>query len=95
MLFFFACVAILILGYYTYGVFVEKIFGPEPERQTPCWTKEDGVDYVNMPTWKVFFIQLLDIAGPWPDLRPDPRCPLRPASHALGGPRLDLCRWRA
>ncbi|SNY90004.1 Carbon starvation protein CstA [Cohaesibacter sp. ES.047] len=70
MLFFFACVGVLILGYYTYGIFVEKIFGTQPERQTPCWTKEDGVDYVNMPTWKVFFIQLLDIAGLGPIFGP-------------------------
>ena len=70
MLFFFACVGVLILGYFTYGVFVEKIFGPQPERKTPCWTKEDGVDYVNMPTWKVFFIQLLDIAGLGPIFGP-------------------------
>ena len=70
MLFFFSCVGILILGYFTYGVFVEKVFGPEPNRKTPCWTKEDGVDYVNMPTWKVFFIQLLDIAGLGPIFGP-------------------------
>ena len=70
MLFFLICVALLVLGYFTYGVFVERIFGPEPNRKTPCWTKEDGVDYVNMPTWKVFFIQLLDIAGLGPIFGP-------------------------
>ncbi|WP_316861832.1 carbon starvation protein A [uncultured Cohaesibacter sp.] len=70
MLYFLTCVAILILGYFTYGYFVEKTFGIEPERKTPCWTKEDGIDYVNMPTWKVFFIQLLDIAGLGPVIGP-------------------------
>ncbi|MFT5697675.1 MAG: carbon starvation protein CstA [Desulforhopalus sp.] len=70
MLFFLTCVGLLILGYFTYGVLVEKIFGIQPERQTPCMTKEDGVDYMAMPTWKVFFIQLLDIAGLGPIFGP-------------------------
>ena len=70
MLFFWACVGLLILGYFTYGAFVERIFQPDPNRKTPCWTREDGVDYINMPTWKVFFIQLLDIAGLGPIFGP-------------------------
>ncbi|CAG0907903.1 unnamed protein product [Cyprideis torosa] len=32
--------------------------------------KEDGVDYIAMPTWKVYFIQLLDIAGLGPIFGP-------------------------
>jgi carbon starvation protein CstA len=70
MVFFLACVGLLILGYLTYGVFVEKVFGIDSERKTPCMTKEDGVDYIAMPTWKVFFIQLLDIAGLGPIFGP-------------------------
>lgn len=70
MVFFLTCVGLLILGYFTYGVFVEKIFGIDTNRQTPCMTKEDGVDYISMPTWKVFFIQLLDIAGLGPIFGP-------------------------
>lgn len=70
MLFFLACVALLIFGYLTYGILVEKIFGIEPKRQPPCMTREDGVDYIAMPTWKVFFIQLLDIAGLGPIFGP-------------------------
>jgi carbon starvation protein CstA len=70
MVFFFTCVGLLILGYFTYGVFVEKVFGIDAKRQTPCITKEDGVDYISMPTWKVFFIQLLDIAGLGPIFGP-------------------------
>ncbi len=68
--FFFGCVALLLIGYFTYGVFVEKVFGIEPARKTPCLTKQDGVDYISMPTWKVFFIQLLDIAGLGPIFGP-------------------------
>ncbi len=32
----------------------------------PCYTKRDGVDYLPMPTWKVFLIQFLNIAGTGP-----------------------------
>lgn len=70
MLFFVLCVALLIIGYFTYGLFVERIFGIEEDRPTPCQTLEDGVDYIEMPTWKVFFIQLLDIAGLGPIFGP-------------------------
>jgi len=70
MVLFLTCAGLLILGYFTYGVFVEKVFGIEPQRLTPCKTKEDGVDYIAMPTWKVFFIQLLDIAGLGPIFGP-------------------------
>jgi len=70
MLFFSACVALLILGYFTYGMFVEKVFGIDEDRPTPCFTLEDGVDYISLPTWKVFLIQLLDIAGLGPVFGP-------------------------
>ncbi|MFV0439659.1 MAG: carbon starvation protein A [Desulfopila sp.] len=70
MVLFLTCAGLLILGYFTYGVFVEKIFGIDPQRQPPCFTRADGVDYVAMPTWKVFFIQLLDIAGLGPIFGP-------------------------
>jgi len=70
MVLFFSCVGLLILGYFTYGIFVEKVFGIDPNRKTPAITMEDGVDYISMPTWKVFFIQLLDIAGLGPIFGP-------------------------
>ena len=53
----------LIVGYFTYGKFVERIFGIDPKRVTPAFTKQDGVDYIPMPTWKIFMIQFLNIAG--------------------------------
>lgn len=62
---FFAALALLLLGYFTYGKVVERIFGPD-DRPTPSVTKADGVDYVSMPVWKVFLIQLLNIAGTGP-----------------------------
>ncbi len=55
-------VAILILGYFTYGKFVEHVFGPD-DRKTPALANPDGVDRVPMPHWKNVLIQLLNIAG--------------------------------
>jgi carbon starvation protein CstA len=55
-------VAILILGYFTYGKFVERVFGPD-DRKTPALANPDGVDRVPMPHWKNVLIQLLNIAG--------------------------------
>jgi carbon starvation protein CstA len=56
----------LIVGYVFYGAFVEKVFRPDSNRPTPAIEKADGVDYIAMPTWKVFMIQLLNIAGTGP-----------------------------
>ncbi|MCQ2180720.1 MAG: carbon starvation protein A [Bacteroidales bacterium] len=58
--------AALILGYLLYGKFVDRIFSPNPRRVTPAITKEDGVDFVPLPNWKVFMIQFLNIAGTGP-----------------------------
>ncbi len=66
----FLCIAFLIVGYFTYGLLVERIFKPDSTRPTPCSTLADGVDYASMPTWKVFFIQLLDVAGIGPIFGP-------------------------
>lgn len=62
------CIALaaLVLGFLVYGKFVEKVFGIEPERKTPCYTQADGVDYMPMSSWKVFLIQFLNIAGTGP-----------------------------
>lgn len=56
----------LFLGYVFYGTLVERVFGIESDRKTPCYTKTDGVDYMPMPRWKVFLIQFLNIAGTGP-----------------------------
>ncbi|MCR4797916.1 MAG: carbon starvation protein A [Lachnospiraceae bacterium] len=55
----------LIVGYNVYGRFVERVFAPD-DRQTPAYAKQDGVDFVPMPTWKAILIQLLNIAGTGP-----------------------------
>ena len=59
-------IAALLAGYFLYGAFVEKVFGPDPKRATPAVAKADGVDFIAMPTWKVFMIQFLNIAGTGP-----------------------------
>ncbi len=62
MLSFFICLAVLIGGYFLYGKVVSKIYGPD-DRETPAVRINDGVDFVVMPKWKLFLIQLLNIAG--------------------------------
>ena len=70
MLWFLLCLGLLIGGYFTYGVFVEKIFGPKEALKTPAHTMTDGVDYVPMSNGKVWLVQLLNIAGLGPVFGP-------------------------
>lgn len=63
MISFTIALVLLIAGYFTYGMFVSKVFGQDPSRVTPVHTMSDGVDYVKLPTWKIFLIQFLNIAG--------------------------------
>ena len=56
-------VVLLCLGYALYGRVAERVYGGDTHMAMPCDTQADGVDYVRMPTWKVFLIQLLNIAG--------------------------------
>ncbi|MEG0935369.1 MAG: carbon starvation protein A [Clostridia bacterium] len=65
MITFFIALALLVVGYFIYGKIMERVFRPDT-RPTPAVTMADGVDYVEMPTWKVFLIQLLNIAGTGP-----------------------------
>ena len=55
----------LVLGYLVYGAIVERVMRPDG-RETPAVRLADGVDYVVLPTWKVFMIQFLNIAGTGP-----------------------------
>lgn len=69
---FLIALAALVIGYAVYGKIVDSVFGPT-DRTTPAVRLNDGVDYMPLPTWKVFMIQLLNIAG------------LGPIFGALGG----------
>lgn len=60
---------ILFVGAAVYGAICEKVFGPD-DRQTPAYSKQDGVDYVPMPKWKNMLINLLNIAGTGPIFGP-------------------------
>ena len=62
MISFIICLALLIGGYFVYGKVVENTFAPD-DRETPAVRINDGVDYVVMPQWKLFLVQLLNIAG--------------------------------
>ena len=60
---FFISAAILIVGYFTYGVLMDRMFRPDPNRLTPAHAQTDGVDFVPMSWPNIFLIQLLNIAG--------------------------------
>ncbi len=72
MVTFLVALGALIVGYFVYGKIVDNVFGPT-DAKTPALVHNDGVDYIPLPTWKVFLIQLLNIAG------------LGPIFGALGG----------
>lgn len=65
MITFVLSLAALVLGYFLYGRFVERVFGPD-DRPTPAIAKADGVDFMVLPSWKIFMIQFLNIAGTGP-----------------------------
>ena len=57
------CALLLVAGYLWYGRLAEKVYGVDMEMAMPCVSKGDGVDFVPLPMWKIFLIQLLNIAG--------------------------------
>lgn len=70
MIAFFIGLLILVLGYLFYSPIAEKIFSPDPGRETPAKKYYDGVDYVPLSTPKNALIQLLNIAGTGPIFGP-------------------------
>jgi carbon starvation protein CstA len=70
MITFLSSVFLLVLAYFTYGKFVEKVFGADEKKATPAIEKPDGVDFVPMSTPKNFLIQFLNIAGLGPIFGP-------------------------
>jgi len=63
MITFIIALVVLILGYIFYGGYISRMVGVDSQRPTPAMTKADGIDFVPMPTWKIFMIQFLNIAG--------------------------------
>lgn len=70
MLTFLVSIVLLIIGYLTYGKYVERVFGENEERPTPAYVNADGIDYVPMSTPRNSLIQLLNIAGVGPVFGP-------------------------
>lgn len=67
----FACGLLLLVGgYFFYGRLTESTVRPDPDRVTPAVARADGVDYVAMSTWRVYLVQLLNIAGLGPVFGP-------------------------
>nr|WP_299067009.1 carbon starvation protein A [uncultured Allomuricauda sp.] len=63
MISFIVSIVVLIIGYFLYGKFVEKIFGVDTNRETPAVRLQDDVDFVPLSAWRIFLIQFLNIAG--------------------------------
>lgn len=82
MIAFVAGLAILAAGYFFYGGLLDRFLRPDPLRPTPAIARPDGVDYVPMSTWRVYLIQLLNIAGLGPVFGP--------IMGALWGPQVFL-----
>ena len=60
---FLVCALLLVAGYVWYGRLAERVYGVDMGKVMPCESKADGVDFVPLPMWKIFLIQLLNIAG--------------------------------
>lgn len=63
MITFLICLGLLIGSYFTYAKYLERQFGMDITAKVPSETLRDGVDYLPLPAWKTFLIQLLNIAG--------------------------------
>lgn len=63
MITFLVCLTLLVGAYFVYGGYLEKLVKIDPAAETPCKRLYDGVDYVPLPRWRIFLIQLLNIAG--------------------------------
>lgn len=66
MISFLLALGVLIVGYFTYGFLMERVFGLDASRKTPAYCKRDGVDFIPMSWPRLFLIQLLNIAGMGP-----------------------------
>ncbi|MDR1946014.1 MAG: carbon starvation protein A [Desulfovibrio sp.] len=70
MVYFLLALVALFLGFFIYSRVIEGLFGANYDRPTPAHTMADGVDYIVLPRWKIFMIQLLNIAGVGPVFGP-------------------------
>ncbi|MBQ8493242.1 MAG: carbon starvation protein A [Alistipes sp.] len=66
MVTFFVCLITLVASYFIYGAFLDRVVGIDAKADVPSKTHYDGVDYIPLPRWRIFLIQLLNIAGTGP-----------------------------
>ena len=66
MVTFLICLAVLVASYFLYGGVLNKVAGIDAEAAVPSKTHYDGVDFIPLPRWRIFLIQLLNIAGTGP-----------------------------
>lgn len=66
MITFLLCLTALVGAYFTYGTYLQRLADTDDSNPTPAERLADGVDYMKMPRWRVFLIQLLNIAGTGP-----------------------------
>ncbi len=63
MITFLVCLTLLVAAYFTYGKYLERQCGADERNPVPSKELFDGVDYIPLPGWRIFLIQLLNIAG--------------------------------
>ncbi len=63
MITFIICLVALVAAYFLYGAYLDRVADIRNTTEVPSKTHFDGVDYIPMPRWKTFLIQLLNIAG--------------------------------
>ena len=63
MVTFLVCLALLVAAYFGYGAYLDRVCKIDTKAPVPSVTLYDGMDYIPMPRWRTFLIQLLNIAG--------------------------------
>ena len=66
MITFIVCFAVLVAAYFLYGGTLSRIAKLDKSADVPSKSMYDGVDYMPLPRWRIFLIQLLNIAGTGP-----------------------------
>ena len=61
-----AAIVLLVIGYFTYGSYLAKQWGVDPNKKTPAYEMEDGVDYVAAPAAVLMGHHFSSIAGAGP-----------------------------
>ena len=66
MITFLSCLVVLIASYFLYGKFLDRLTSIDGKAEVPSERLYDGVDYMPLSRWRIFLIQLLNIAGTGP-----------------------------